>query len=245
MQIPENGEIASFYRAAVAGLRALEARTGRRRFGADADAAWKAFRGELTDGDRLDLLVRDAAVSHPAAFASRVVFTLQGLAADEPFGPDWPGTDAASALAFLREAAEPASQVAVNQVLATAAAAWAVVPSPFPAATLADIGPATRIVAAGTGAIVALGCYFGGRVDMDLAEQVIVVTERPADRQLFGLAAVTSGKPAVLHILTPSAASRDAARAAGFANADRVLVSDDASPAAYEAATALAHELGA
>src|SRR5690242_12221615 len=60
--MPNRNENTSFYEAASLGLRALDARATRsRRFGPDADATWRAFRGELTDGDRLDLLLRDAA----------------------------------------------------------------------------------------------------------------------------------------------------------------------------------------
>ena len=49
-----------FYRAAALGLRALDGRGVRRRFGEDADARWRQFRGELRDADRFDLLLRDA-----------------------------------------------------------------------------------------------------------------------------------------------------------------------------------------
>jgi hypothetical protein len=45
----------------------LEARSGAtRRFGPDADARWRAFRGGLQDGTGSKLLVRDASVRNPA-----------------------------------------------------------------------------------------------------------------------------------------------------------------------------------
>ena len=80
----------AFYAAAVAGLRALDARERTaRRFGPDADTRWSSFKGALTDADRIDLLLRDAAVTWGAAFSASEVFDLFGLAPDEPFGPDW------------------------------------------------------------------------------------------------------------------------------------------------------------
>ena len=70
----------AFYKAGALTLRALDARAAQARiFGPDADAAWGLFKGELHEGERLDLLLRDAAVAHPAAFAPRVVFALEGL----------------------------------------------------------------------------------------------------------------------------------------------------------------------
>ncbi len=53
---------AAFYGAAVLGLRALDAReTTPRRLGADAEARWTQFAGALGAGDRIDILLRDAA----------------------------------------------------------------------------------------------------------------------------------------------------------------------------------------
>jgi hypothetical protein len=47
------------------------------------------FRGHLDVGHWIDLLIRDAAVKHPAVFASRTVFSFADLPEDEPFGPAW------------------------------------------------------------------------------------------------------------------------------------------------------------
>jgi hypothetical protein len=79
-----------YYSASTSALRALERSSPtNRRFGPDADATWKGFKGQLTDADRLDLLLREAAVQYPSAFAPRVLFAWDGLTEDEPFGPDW------------------------------------------------------------------------------------------------------------------------------------------------------------
>lgn len=77
----------AYYKAAILGLRALEAREGRgRRFGPDADARWERFRGKLHGGDRLQILLRDASAPWGVAFAASHVFRLEGVAVDEPFG---------------------------------------------------------------------------------------------------------------------------------------------------------------
>ena len=77
----------TFYAVAILGMRAIDARSnGRQRFDANADATWTAFKGDQQQADRVDLLVRDAAVTQPTAFAPRVIFDLAGLAADDPVG---------------------------------------------------------------------------------------------------------------------------------------------------------------
>jgi hypothetical protein len=79
MRTPSDAAIESYYRAAALGLRLLEAREARgRRFGEAAAATWRALGGELEGRDRLDLLLRDAAVSNPLAFSARGVFDLAG-----------------------------------------------------------------------------------------------------------------------------------------------------------------------
>jgi hypothetical protein len=94
----------SFYGAAVIGLRALDARDSTpRRFGPDAEARWTQFAGALGVGDRIDILLRDAAGIWGAAFSPSECFGFFGLANDEPFGPDWSGIDDHSAKRLLAE----------------------------------------------------------------------------------------------------------------------------------------------
>src|SRR5262245_40404064 len=84
----------AFYGAAVIGLRALDARESTpRRFGPDADARWMQFAGALGAGDRIDILLHDAAGTWGTAFSPSECFGHFGLADDEPFGPDWVGID--------------------------------------------------------------------------------------------------------------------------------------------------------
>jgi hypothetical protein len=179
-------ECAHFYHAAVLGLRMLD-RGQERRFGANADANWRAFSGELHAGDRLNLLLRDAATVYPAAFSPRVVFGLSGLAQDEPFGPDWPALSAADAIQMLQRTVEPS--MTAEQVLIAAAALWDIKPATLPPEALPAIAPATRIVASGVGALLALFKRFASDKTLDFVDQIIWVTDLIAERHLFGLAA--------------------------------------------------------
>jgi hypothetical protein len=106
----------AFYAAALVGLRALDARERTpRRFGPDADARWGQFRGALTDSDRLDLLLRDAAVTWGPAFSPVETFGYFGLTRDEALGPDWrslPGDRAARLIAQATPVSLPAAGAA-------------------------------------------------------------------------------------------------------------------------------------
>lgn len=79
----ESAAVRAYYRGALTGLRHVEARqpTGRR-FGAEADARWASFRGDLTTADRIDLLIRDADAQWPGAFGARSVFARRAVAED-------------------------------------------------------------------------------------------------------------------------------------------------------------------
>ena len=220
----------SFYEAAVLGLHALGERgNGRQRLDADAWARWAQFKGDLTDGDFLDLLIRDAAVEQPAGFAPQVVFRLAGLADDDPFGATWPGANPALAARILRE--RPADVDRTLSVLAAVAQAWSLTAGRV-RGDLAGLTPATRILVAGTGAILAvaeawLGADGRPRAGFDWADQVTVVTDRPGDRQLAGLAGALVGasRPVVVRSV------KDAERVP----ADRLVTSDDATAAVLQA----------
>ena len=229
----DQGVIDRFYAATVAGLRALEAQHPTdRRFGPNADATWKAFKGELNEGDRVDLLLRDAALQHPAAFGPRSIFLLDGLAEDEPFGPDWQGPDASIVLRLLRDSSGFSGSFKVADALAAAAKAWGVTPKPLRAGAAADVQAATRFWLSGSGAIVSLAATFEGRPELDLADQAVLVADQPAERQLYGLAVALLQSTRPARLLTS-----EQARTEQLPN--RAFVSDDLPPEAKAALTGL------
>jgi hypothetical protein len=238
---PPVADVERFYRAGALGLSALEARERRgRRLGDVADATWRAFRGdpgELDDRDRLDLLLRDAAASHPLAFAPRRIFALPGLSEDEPFGHEWPGLSLQLAGQLLRDAVTNLDQRSPHAVLTDVAAAWGLAPSSaLGGDPVANLGRASRVAVAGAGAVLALAEHFAGRPDLDLGDQALFLTERPGERQLFGMAVVLLGRPTAPRILSPGVALQGGPRAPGVDPVTAVLVSEEASPAAREAA---------
>lgn len=114
----------------------------------------------------------------------------------------------------------------------------------MPGAVTSAIAPQTRVVATGAGAIPALARHFEAGRGLDLADQVLLVTSRPGERQLFGIASVLLGSAGVPRIVSPSAAVTSV-REIGFARANLVVASEDAEPAARETAAAITRELGA
>jgi len=218
----------NFYRAGVLGLRALEDKgLGARRFTPDADARWKAFQGELTDSDRLDLLLRDGAVLYPVAFSAATVFGLPDLAGDEPFGPEWRSLLPSEAGIFLREASTGPAFGGTDdrlRLLDGLAQVWGLTIQPL---DVSSVVPASRVVVAGAGAIVSLAGHMAGRADMDFGDQLLLVTDRPAERQLFGLAAALCGsrhRPRTAR----SDETLDTIRATRFGSATTALISNDA-----------------
>jgi hypothetical protein len=256
MTVPPREQIESFYRAAALGLAVLEARAGgARRFGPDADARWNAFRGALQDWHRLDLLVRDAAVAHAAAFAPRVVFRLPALAEDEPSGPEWPGPPPDIAAELLRQAAATAA-ADLDALLGEMERIWHLEPAAISREATASIEPATRLTCAGAGAVLALARAFHGRSELDFGDQVTLIADDPGTRQLFGLAITALGgsragsqRPARVLATTgdPTAPPGPAQPEPGQAphridHIDRAIVSADAPPAAREALGRLAQD---
>jgi hypothetical protein len=239
----ERAEVDRFYQAAMVGLAVLDGRmAGSRRFGPDADARWKAFQGGLREWHRVDLLVRDAAVRNPAAFAPGVVFALPALAEDEPFGPDWPGTSPVQAGELIR--AVGASPREVEPALAAVATAWGLAAKKLSPGATAGIQPSTRILLAGAGAVLSIASAFAGRPELDLGDQSVLVADDPGTRQLFGmtLAFLDSRRPA--RIVTSDARATDV-QALGLASLDLALVSDDTPPEVRQPALSLAQALGA
>jgi hypothetical protein len=233
-----------FYRAALVGLGVLErgAET-RRRLGPEADARWKGFAGHLLASDRIDILCRDAAVSWGAAFSAAQAFQLFGLAADEPFGPDWPGVSRVVA-ERLWEEAEGAGQGELDALLPRLRSALGLGSDAAPKSP--ELAPATRVAVSGGAAIEALALAFARDERLSWSDQVLVVASSPAERQLAGLAAVLLDARGPTRLLAPEAARAtgespaEAARAAGISTIDQVFISEDADAGCRDFARAAA-----
>lgn len=222
---PTAQEREAFYSAALFGLRALDERAPRR-FGPDAEARWSQFVGALGLGDRIDILLRDAAGTCGAAFSPSDCFGFFGLADDEPFGPDWPCLQDPIARRMLAEGDRPAT---IENVAAALGVKIASVPVPL-------LTPATKLAVAGGGALVAVAKAFIGDRALSWTDQVAVVAAKGAFRQLAGLAAVLVGARGRTVIVRPGADAASALRTAGFAHIDVVVASPDAEPEAAELA---------
>lgn len=208
--MPSPAERSTFYRAAFLGLLVLDTReTTRSRFGPDVDARWKSFAGDLDAADRIDLLLRDAAHRWKYAFSPALVFSLPGLAQDEPFGPDWQSLPVADADRLF--AAPPAP------TLSSGAECLGV---PVASVSLPAITPATRLRVAGGAAVHTVAGHFANHPGLDWASQVIVIADAPAVRQFAGLAALFVGSTSATVVVSSAAK-------AGLGIA---VVSADASP---------------
>ncbi len=87
------------------------------------------------------------------------------------------------------------------------------------------ISPATRLIVGGVGALLALFEAFEGRSGFDFAEQVLVVTDRPGERQLAGLAGALLGSHQAVKVLAPTATKDLVA----VHRAERIVASADVS----------------
>jgi hypothetical protein len=212
-----------FYAAALAGLRALDRRErAPRRFGPDADTRWAAFKGSLTESDRVDILLRDAAVTWGAAFSPAEVFGLFGLAPDEAFGPDWHPLGKAVARRLLVDPAA-VSASATPRALATLLAV-----EPGPPVAVPPLSASTRLAVAGGAALIAVAEAFAAKADLSWSDQVLAVATKPAHRQLAGLLAVVTGSAARTRLTRPGDDLRAVVKAAGFTQLDVAVVSADA-----------------
>jgi hypothetical protein len=234
---PTEFETDAFYRSASLGLAWLDAREpAPRRFGPSADASWRNYAGQpaaLTEVDRLELLLRDAATLHPDAFGPRAVFAIDGLTDDEPFG-QWTHTPAPGLARDVLRREQPSTHGA-RALLEEAARAWG--ESVGAHAAVPSIGPTTRVLCAGASALAAVVVRFEADRALDVAEQVLVVTDRPALRQLAGLAGLALGARVAPRCFAPSLAA-EALRGRGVSRLDVLVSSDDATTQERAAAEA-------
>lgn len=227
MAAPTLQERLAFYEAAVLGLRSLDGNEATsRRFGADAETRWAQFAGSLGTSDRLDILLGDAAVIWGAAFSPSACFDFFGLADDEPFGPDWGGLDDSAAKRILAGPPEPATLEVLGRKLGVQAD-----PPAIPVMT-----PSTKLIVAGGAAIVGVAQSFERDNKLSWADQVVVVAQKPAWRQLAGLAAVLLGARARTKLFRPIEDPWIVLRAEGFPQVDAMVISSDAEVEAAEMA---------
>ncbi len=161
-----------------------------RRFGADADARWGSFKGDLLTAHRIELLIRDADAEWPGAFGARSVYDLRGIAEDEPFGSQWAGVDPIEAEELWRALRGQKAPESAKDVLRAIADAWGLT---LEAHDVGKIGPTDRLVIAGPSAIAATIEAFAGGTALDWADQVSVIATPPAHRQLAAAATAILG----------------------------------------------------
>ena len=185
-QAIHDGDRAAFYRASLHALRFCDARKPRRqRFGRDADAIWGGFAGDMGASERLDLLLRDADVEWPRAFAPRVVFDLGGLADDEPFGAAWAGLEAPLGEELWETVGWQPPAPDVDVLVVSLARAWG---RELESVTIPDLSPTTRLIVAGGSAIASTICAFARGSSLAWGEQVLVVASQPFERHLAAMA---------------------------------------------------------
>lgn len=236
---PSAAHIEAFYRAGALGLAWLDARERNpRRFGPAAEAHWRNYAASppvLTELDRLELLLRDAASLYPDAFGARAVFDLHHLTPDEPFGnlDVQPAPGLASKL--LRPDTEAPADLAA--LLRQAARAWEMDPVVAPA--VPSVGPTARVIVAGAAALCAVALRFADDRSLSFAEQVFVLSDAPALRHLAGLAALGMGQLQAPRVIVPAQAEAVLGAERG-GRVDVVVCSDDAEADARTAAEAWA-----
>jgi hypothetical protein len=221
-----------YVEAALRLLQYVELRrpTGRR-FGADADARWSSFRGDLETVDRIELMIRDADAEWPASFAARLVYALPGIPEDEPFGSQWESLDPVEAEELWRRVkAEPPPKTPAD-TLRTIAAAWGITLKPC---DVGNVGANDHLVVVGVSAIASAIEAFAAGTALDWSEQVVVVASTPAERQLAAAATALLNAQRPARVFTAA----EAASAKGDRGA-RLVASNDAAPADRDAANTM------
>jgi hypothetical protein len=247
VQDVQSEEVQRFYLASLYGLHMLDGRSGQaRRFGPEADARWAGFAGHLGLGDRVDMLLRDAAVVLGPAFSAAQIFQLPGLAEDEPFGPDWAGLAEETAKSLWHDAEgqhelDPDGDSILNRCISALG-----LEPPVKEPQCDGLASTTRLLVTGAAATVALTRAFAGDASLSWTEQVVVVASSPAERQLAGLAAVILGRSGSTRLVSPlqdgqgKPSPAEIVKQAGLTSVDRALVSEDADPACAAFARAAA-----
>lgn len=210
----------SYFRTALAALRFLEARepTGRR-FGEDADVLWRSYATrQMSELDRLELLIRDADRQWRGAFGPRFVFDLPVGSDDDPFGPSWERAAPVPVRDLWREAFARPTPQSPGHVVAEWSAAWERPLSTIPF----ELSTNERVTLIGASAIATGIAALESRSDLAWHRHVEVVATEPAERQLALLAApLLAAEGATVLVPRPSEGARlvtsDDARASDLA----------------------------
>lgn len=186
----------AYYTAALQLLRFVEERApSNRRFGPDADALWGTFAGGLKTCDRIDVVLRDADVQWPGAFGARSAFGLRAVAEDDAYGADWTSLDPMDGEAVWRACLQADAPSSAGDAIAAVERAWE---RDAAAAEIPELGPKTKLVIGGHGAIAAAIQAFADNDVLSWAEQVVVVADAPSERQVAACAT------ALLNITKPT-----------------------------------------
>ncbi|MCR9166535.1 MAG: hypothetical protein ACE37F_37135 [Nannocystaceae bacterium] len=196
----ETTDRSAYYTAALQLLRFVEARApSNRRFGTDADALWSTFAGGLKTCDRIDTLLRDADVQWPGAFGARSTFGLRAVAEDDAYGADWTSLDPMDGEKTWKTAGQGDAPSSPAEAIAALEAAWERSSSAVP---MPNVGPTTKLVLGGLSAVVSAIHLFAQDDALSWPEQVTVVADAPAERQVAAAAAalLNETKPTALRL---------------------------------------------
>lgn len=255
---PTQDQAVSFYRAALSTARWIDQESDPRVLDADADAAWRAYGGDLPAVIRCDLVLRNFAMLYPAAFAPGPVFGLSGWYDDDPWGTGFtrPEPNLVEGLFALRKV--PASAV---EALDLAVSAWglraAEPPADADAAALsrlaARLSPSTGLLVAGARAAATVARAFLRGERLKPRTQIVLVSERPESRHALGVLCALLRDQGVPQLVDPRRQADEPAerwaqrekQRLGAAQVRLLALSPDATAAEQEAARALAAAFGA
>jgi len=254
---PTQDQAMSFYRAALSTARLLDQESDTRVLDADAEAAWRAYGGDLPAVIRCDLVLRNFAMLYPGAFAPGPVFGLSGWYDDDPWGTGFarPEATVVEGLFALRKV--PAS---ATDALDLAVAAWGLgsTGTPTDGGAAFDfriegrISPSTTLVVSGARATTAVARAFLRGERLKPRTQIVLVSERPESRHALGVLCALLRDQGVPQFADPrhqadEPVGRWAAREKqrlGVTQAHLLVLSPDATAGEQEAARALAAALG-
>lgn len=217
----------SYYTAALTALRYAEERKPTlRRFGKDADAAWRSFKGSLTTADRIDLLLRDADVQWHQAFGARSVYALRAVAEDEPFGAEWGALPSRTAQRLWSEVTGAPAPADLREAMSLCAAAWKL---DLKSIAVGKVSASTRLLLVGPSAVASAAEHFARGTGLSWSAQVECIASTPGHRQVALLAGALLNADGAIRVVT-------AEQASSLVQPDRVLMSPDATAADQSAA---------